>query len=98
MKVTVKSLVPPRKNGILAHASVEIELEGQRITMSDLRVLQNKSGELWVGMPSVAVQDGGKSYHYEPCVELGRELKRQVEDCVLDAYGTWAAQQKAVQS
>jgi DNA-binding cell septation regulator SpoVG len=96
MQVNVKSLLPPRKSGILAHATVEIELEGQRIILSDLRVLQNKSGELWVGMPSVAIQDGGKAYHYEPVVELGRELKRAVEDTVLARYEEWAKQQTAM--
>src|SRR5438445_826464 len=96
MTIKVLSILPPRKNGVLAHIAVEVELEQQRITLSDLRVLQNKSGELWVGMPSVAVQDGGKSYHYEPVVELSRELKRQVEDCVLVSYERWSSQQTAV--
>jgi DNA-binding cell septation regulator SpoVG len=96
MKVDVRSLIPPRKSGILAHATVEIELEGQRIVLGDLRVLQNKSAELWVGMPSVAIQDGGKAYHYEPVVELGRDLKRVVEDAVLARYDAWSAQQIAV--
>lgn len=91
MQVNVKSVIPPRKNGMLAHVVVEVELEGQRITLSDLRVLQNKSGELWIGMPSVAIQDGGKSYHYEPIVELSRELRRSVEDNVLAAYEKWAS-------
>lgn len=91
MTVNVKSIAPPRKNGVLAHAAAEIELEGQRIVVSDLRILRNKSGELWVGLPSVPVQDGGKSYHYEPCIELSRELKRALEDAVLSRYEEWAA-------
>jgi hypothetical protein len=36
-------------------------------------------------------QDGGKSYHYEPCIELSRELKRALEDAVLSRHEEWAA-------
>lgn len=97
MQVNVKSIITPRKGGIFAHVAVEIQLEEQRILLSDLRVLQNKSGEHWVGMPSVAIQDGGKSYHYEPVVELSRELKRAVEDAVLGAYEKWSAHQAVMQ-
>lgn len=89
MNVHVKNITPPRKLNILAHASVELELEGERIVVSDLRVLRNRSGELWVGLPSIAIPDGARNYHYEPCVELSRELKRAVEDKVLAAYEEW---------
>lgn len=91
MNVHVKNITPPRKLNILAHASVEIELEDQRIVVSDLRVLRNRSGELWVGLPSIAIPDGGKAYHYEACIELSRELKRAVEDAVLSSYEEWVA-------
>lgn len=86
MKVTLQSLTPPRKPNVLAHASVKIEFDTHSITISDLRLLRNRSGELWVGMPAIAVSNGGREYRYEPCVEFSRELRRAVEDAVLAAY------------
>jgi DNA-binding cell septation regulator SpoVG len=89
MTVTLRSLIPPRKPNVLAHASVSIEFEDQAVTVSDLRVLRNRSGEMWVGMPAIAVSNGGREYSYEVCVEFSRELRRAVEDAVLGEFAKW---------
>jgi DNA-binding cell septation regulator SpoVG len=92
MFVKVKSIHSPCRSGVLAHATVEIEIAGQRITVSDLRVLQNRNGEYWVAMPSQKIQTG-TAINYQPIVEFSKDLKRTVEDQVLPAYSAWWASQ-----
>ncbi len=97
MNIIIKSVSPPRRPGTLAHVAVEIELEGHRIAISDVRVLANRAGVLWVGMPSITVFDEGRRYHYETALELSRELHRAVEDAVLAEYERWSRQEAKVQ-
>ncbi len=94
MNIIIKSVSPPRRPGTLAHVAVEIELENHRIAISDVRVLANRAGVLWVGMPSITVFDEGRRYHYETAIELSRELHRAVEDAVLARYEQWKQQAK----
>lgn len=81
MSGQVLTIIAPRKQGVHAHAS-------------DLRILRNRSGQLWLGMPSYSIPDG-RNFRYEQTVELSRELKRAVEDAVLGEYECSAGQQTA---
>lgn len=85
MHIAVKEIGPPRKSNALASAVVELSTEGHTLTVSDLRILQNRSGEKWVALPSFAIPEG-KSYRYENTVAVSRALLVQISTAVLDAF------------
>jgi DNA-binding cell septation regulator SpoVG len=90
MKVTVTSIQPATKPHRLADASIELtDADGDSVVISDIRILQNRQGQLWVAMPSRSVNDGGRSFQYLPQIEANRQLARRIEDSVLAAYQEW---------
>jgi DNA-binding cell septation regulator SpoVG len=90
MNVKVKSIEASTKLHRLADAIVELaDSEGDSLVISDIRILQNRQGQIWVAMPSRSVTDGGRSFQYIPQVELNRRLQRQIEDTVLAAFQEW---------
>lgn len=96
VRVEVVAIVPPRKPSCLAEATAKVILEdGEFFVVGDLRILRNKSAQLWVALPTYSIKEGN-GWRYEPTVELSRGLRRQLEDAVIVAYE--AQQQKAVQS
>ena len=94
MLIKVLNLSPSSKPQVLASARVELSIEGtgQSIIIDDDRVLRNRSGQLWLAMPSYSVPSNGKGYDYLPAITLSTKLKRDVEDVVLPAYEEWAHQ------
>lgn len=87
MEIRVRRLTPPRQDRVLEGAEVEIELDGHSIAIADIRILPGKDGgKPWVALPSFAVKDDYASYHYEPTVKLGPELRIAVENAVLAAH------------
>jgi DNA-binding cell septation regulator SpoVG len=94
MNVKVKSIQASTKPHRLADASVELaDSDGDSLVISDLRILQNKQGQVWVAMPSRSVNDGGRSFQYIPQVEPSRQLQRKIEDTVLTAFEEWKQSQ-----
>ncbi len=92
-QVTVLAIIPPRKPSCLAEASVRIALDdGESVVVNDLRIIRNRAGVVWVALPTFSVKEGN-GYRYEPTVELGRALKRAVEDAVLPAFEKWQREQ-----
>jgi DNA-binding cell septation regulator SpoVG len=90
MNIKVKSIQPTTKPYRLAEAIIELaDAEGDSLIISDIRILQNRQGQIWVAMPSRSVTDGGRSFQYIPQVELNRRLQRQIEDSVLAAFQEW---------
>jgi DNA-binding cell septation regulator SpoVG len=90
MNVKVKSIEASTKPHRLADAIVELaDADGDSLIISDIRILQNRQGQVWVAMPSRSVTDGGRSFQYIPQVELNRRLQRQIEDIVLAAFQEW---------
>ncbi len=85
VQIIVKEIGPPRKSNALASAVVELSFDNHALTIADLRVLRNRSGETWVALPSFAIPEG-KSYHYENTVTADRSLLAQIQAAVLDAY------------
>ncbi len=94
MNVKVKSIEASTKPRRLADAIVELaDADGDSLIISDIRILQNRQGQIWVAMPSRSVTDGGRSFQYVPQVELNRRLQRQIEDSVLAAFQEWKGTQ-----
>ena len=62
------------------------------ITVSDIRVLENRQGQQWVALPSYAVSKGGKDYSYLPTIELTASLTRELTSRVLEAFEKWNAE------
>jgi DNA-binding cell septation regulator SpoVG len=94
MIVNVKSIQPSTKPHRLADASVELmDRDGDSLVVSDLRILQNRQGQVWVAMPSRSMSDGGRSFQYFPQIEASRNLHRKIEDAVLAAFDDWKLSQ-----
>jgi DNA-binding cell septation regulator SpoVG len=94
MKVKVKAIQASVKSHRLADASVELtDTDGDSLLICDIRVLQNKQGQIWVAMPSRSVSDSGRSFQYLPQIESSRQLQRKFEDAVLAAYDEWKQSQ-----
>lgn len=90
MNAKVKSIEASTKLHRLADAVVEFaDADGDSLIISDIRILQNRQGQIWVAMPSRSVTDGGRSFQYIPQVELNRRLQRQIEDVVRAAFQEW---------
>jgi len=96
MELNVKEIRPSRRDNVLAEVSVEIEIVEpgvvEAITIDDIRVLQNRHGDLWIALPSFSIplsSGGVRRYEYKPTVTLSRTLQRDVEDVVLRAFAEW---------
>lgn len=90
MEVEVKTIEASAKPHRLADASIELaDADGDSLVISDIRVLENKQGQTWVAMPTRSVGDGGHSYQYIPQIESNRQLRRKIEDSVLNAFEEW---------
>jgi hypothetical protein len=87
LKVTVKSIGPSHRQNVLAAATVELaDSDGCTVTVSDVRVLENRLGQRWVALPAFAVPKSGRDFEYQPTVELSQALLRQVSELVLAAF------------
>jgi DNA-binding cell septation regulator SpoVG len=96
MNISVKSIQPATKPHRLADASIELsDTVGDSILVSDIRILQNRQGQLWVAMPSRSMNEGGRSFQYLAQVEANRPLNRKIEDVVLAAFEEWKRSQSA---
>jgi len=94
MNIKVRSIKPSTKPHRLADASIELaDCDGDSLVVSDLRILQNRQGQIWVAMPSRSVSDGGRSFQYVPQIEPSRQLQRKIEDAVLAAFEAWKQSQ-----
>jgi DNA-binding cell septation regulator SpoVG len=98
MNITVKSIQASTKPHRLADASIELaDCDGDSLVISDLRILQNRQGQVWVAMPSRSVSDGGRSFQYVPQIEPSRQLQRKIEDAVLAAFEGWKKSQSMLE-
>jgi len=94
MNVNVRIIQASAKLHRLADASVELtDSDGDSLVIADLRILQNKQGQIWVAMPSRSVSDSGRSFQYIPQIESNRQLQRKIEDAVLAAFEEWKQSQ-----
>lgn len=96
MNVKVKAITASRKTNRLADASIELtDSEGDLVVISDIRILQNKQGEVWIAMPSRSVSLGGRSFEYFPQVESNKRLQRKIQDVILAAFEQWQQSRSA---
>jgi DNA-binding cell septation regulator SpoVG len=94
MHVKVKLIQHTSKPHRLADATVELgDSDGDSLLISDIRILQNRQGQMWVAMPSRSVSEGGRSFQYIPQIESNRQLLRKIEDAVLAAFEKWRQSQ-----
>ena len=90
MNVKIKLIQTAKKPHRLADASVELaDGDADSLVISDIRILQNKQGQVWVAMPSRSVSESGRSFQYIPQIEPNRQLWRKIEDAVLAAFEQW---------
>jgi DNA-binding cell septation regulator SpoVG len=86
-RIEVLEIGPSRKSTALASAKVRLTVGDVEIIVADLRILQSKSGNLWVGRPSFATPSSDrKAFSYTDVVEFDQETQRAVENAVLEAY------------
>ena len=98
MNIKVLLIQPSHKAHRLADASVELaDATGDSLIISDLRILQNRQGQVWVAMPSRSINEGGRSFQYIPQVEPNRQLQRKMEDAVLTAFEQWKQSQSTAE-
>jgi DNA-binding cell septation regulator SpoVG len=90
MNIKVKSIQTSAKPHRLADATVVLtDTDGDSLVISDIRILRNRQGQVWVAMPCRSVTDGGRSFQYFPQIEPNRQLNRKIEDSVLAAFEEW---------
>lgn len=90
MNIKVKSIQVSTKPHRLAEANIELtDSDGDSLIISDIRILQNKQGQVWVAMPSRSVNESGRSFQYFPQVESNKQLQRKIEDAVLASFEEW---------
>jgi len=93
VNVQVTSIQAATKPHRLADATVELaDADDDVLTISDIRILENRQGQHWVAMPTRSVS-AGRSYQYIPQIESNRQLKRKIEDAVLEAFNEWKQSQ-----
>lgn len=97
MRIVSVSIQPPRKPSLAANASVILEADGSTLTVSDLRLIRNKQGVLWVAMPSYSVS-AGRAFEYFPCVEPDAAFGRRIAEAVLARFAEWEKEQAGVRS
>jgi DNA-binding cell septation regulator SpoVG len=94
MNVNIRTIQASVKPHRLADASVELtDSDGDSLVVSDIRVLENKQGQIWAAMPSRSVSGSGRSFQYVPQIESNRQLQRKIEDAVLTAFEQWKQSQ-----
>jgi hypothetical protein len=93
MQVQVLSIHPSHRPSCLAAATIRLTFEdGSFIEVDDLRILRNRAGQLWVGLPSYSVQQGtGRQFEFRPTLTLDRRTHRALEDALIPEYESWAA-------
>jgi len=84
----------PRKGNFLASVSVQLEANGHRILIRDLRVLVNRRGETWLAFPAFSIPDAGRNFTYLQTVEVDTPLYTLISAAVLAEYEAWDAAQK----
>lgn len=82
------SLKTSHRANVLASVAVELETSLGTITISDARILRNRSGVAWFSMPTYSVTKG-REYEYFATVELSPSLHRRVSEKALEEFERW---------
>ncbi len=91
----VKSIGPSHRQNVLAALVVELQDEvGNKIVINDIRILRNRSGQLWVAMPSFpSISENNGKFLYLPTVELNGSLQGRINILCLERFERWQAEQ-----
>jgi DNA-binding cell septation regulator SpoVG len=89
MKVEIQKIEPSHRPNVRAHVSVVLSGESFKITINDVRVLQNRQGQFWVSMPTNSVPRNTGDIGFIPTVELNSLLNTEVSLCVLAEFEKW---------
>lgn len=82
LRILSVQMYPPRQSSWLANASVILRDDSQTIELNDLRVLRNREGRLWVGMPTLGTK-GPDGWSYKNIVHVSPELHSEIQREVL---------------
>jgi DNA-binding cell septation regulator SpoVG len=85
LRIVSVEIYPPRQPSWIANASVRLQDDSQTIELSDLRLLRNRAGKLWVGMPTIGTK-GPDGWAYKNVVQVSRELHGEIEREVIDQF------------
>jgi DNA-binding cell septation regulator SpoVG len=89
MKVEILKIEPSNRPNVRAQVSVVLSGESFKIIINDVRVLQNRQGQLWVSMPTHSVQRNTGDVGFVPTVELNSLLNTEVCLCALAEFEKW---------
>jgi hypothetical protein len=82
------TLKPSHRANVLSSVSIELETDLGSITISDARILRNKSGVAWFSLPTYSVTKG-REYQYFSTVELSPSLHRRMSEAALAEFERW---------
>ena len=89
MKVEIQKIEPSKRPNVRAQVSIALSGESFKITINDVRVLQNRQGQFWVSMPTHSVPRNTGDIGFVPTVELNSLLNTEVSLCVLAEFEKW---------
>jgi hypothetical protein len=90
MKIISVAIQSPRKPSIVGNAIVQIEMEGFSLKVSDLRIIRNRAGVLWVAFPDHPIKRE-RGCDYLLTIEPDAVLAKHISDAVLAEFAKWQA-------
>ncbi|HSY33921.1 MAG TPA: hypothetical protein VLA42_18215 [Verrucomicrobiae bacterium] len=86
-QINVEDIRQRTQRHILASCTVRLstENEDEFITIFDVRVLKNRSGEKWIGYPTQQTRDV-EGIKYVPDMDFSRNLRNRISEIVLKEY------------
>jgi len=93
MEVTKVSISQPTKGAALASARVEFKLEGEAITLDDVRIIKSRVGTIWIGLPTRNING-----QYVQVVFVSPRIKRMLDEAILKEFALWYASHGQQQS
>src|ERR1700676_5401429 len=91
LSIMVENIGRGTKPHILASCQVTLTSEGdgdelELIKIVDVRVLKNRSGELFIGYPTQDTKDWEGVWRHSLVIDFSRELKKRISDAVLAEF------------
>lgn len=90
MKIISVVVQSPRKPSLVANACIVFEVEGFSLKVSDLRIIRNRAGVLWVAFPDHPIKRE-RGCDYLLTVEPDAVLSKHISEAVLAEFANWQA-------
>jgi hypothetical protein len=84
MQIKIRTIDGPAEPGVYAFGSVEVFDESHSLLINDLMILQHIDGRLGVSFPDPQI---APHYGGGPMFELAPELRQEIANTFLEAYG-----------